>query len=46
MVGRRMPGAAGGAAVVAVAVAAGVWVAVPRPVPGAGTVDIEKLTAL
>ncbi|WKX69357.1 acyltransferase family protein [Streptomyces sp. XD-27] len=29
----------------ALAVAAGVWVAVPRPQPGAGTVDIERLTA-
>ncbi|AJT70007.1 hypothetical protein T261_8414 [Streptomyces lydicus] len=29
----------------AFAVAAGVWVAVPQPQPGAGTVDIERLTA-
>ncbi|MGW1289215.1 acyltransferase family protein [Streptomyces sp. NPDC002586] len=29
----------------ALAMAAGVWVAVPQPQPGAGTVDIERLTA-
>ncbi|MCZ1019602.1 acyltransferase [Streptomyces albulus] len=29
----------------ALAVAAGVWAAVPQPQPGAGTVDIERLTA-